>query len=274
MCIRIVLSNRKGGTGKTTISVNLATELAILGYRVLLIDLDSQAHCSEGLGIKEKPVSTVHQVLAGEAADLSTCVQATQQNNLHLCPGDSGFHHYRVKEDPFILRDALTQLEQQQSFDIILIDTPPSLDQLMMNALMAAHWVIVPFIPHHLSLQGIKQLVKLLYQIKMSGNSKLQLKGFLPTMANAIVKHHRAILEQVIQQFGEQRLLPALRTDIQLAAAFSAGQPVRQFAPQSRAAEDFKKLAGLIDQQLQSALLPDQPSIVKAESAADSRSVA
>ena len=259
MCIRIVMSNRKGGTGKTTISVNLAAELATLGYRVLLVDLDSQAHCSEGLGIKHKPAQTIHQFLAGELQDLSACLQASHQDNLWLCPAAAGFHHYHVQEDAFILRQALDQLEAQQTFDIVLIDTPPSMDQLMMNALMAANWVIIPFIPHHLSLQGIKQLVKVLYQVKMSGNAQLQLKGFLPTMANAVIKHHRAILEQVVQQFGEQRLLPALRTDIQLAAAFGAGQPIRQFAPQSRAAEDFKRLAGLFDQQIQSALLPDQP---------------
>lgn len=259
MCIRIVMSNRKGGTGKTTISVNLAAELATLGYRVLLVDLDSQAHCSEGLGVTKKPIHTIHQFLAGDITQADACLQTTQQDNLWLCPASSGFHHNQVQQDEFVLKQALDQLEQEQTFDIVLIDTPPSMDQLMLNALMAANWVIIPFIPHHLSLQGIKQLVKVLYQVKMSGNSQLQLKGFLPTMANAVIKHHRSILEQVVQQFGEQRLLPALRTDIQLAAAFAAGQPIRQFAPQSRAAEDFKRLAGLFDQQIQSALLPQQP---------------
>ena len=137
-----------------------------------------------------------------------------------------------------------------ERFDVVLMDTPPSQDQLLMNALMAADWVVVPFVPHFLSYQGIKQLVRLMHSVKLSNNPRLQLAGFLPTMASKTMKHHKAVMEEVSRHFGRDRILPAIRTDIRLADAFSKGQPVIGFAPKSRAAEDFSVLSQCIGERL------------------------
>lgn len=240
----IAISNRKGGTGKTTVAVNLAAELAALGYRVLLIDLDSQGHCAVGLGVTlNASAATAHDVFVTAAATLEAAIDPTPVENLWLAPANDRFDHGQSGHDLRCLARAIHQDNLSQKFDFILIDTPPSLDTLFMNALLAAHRVLVPYVPHHLAFQGVRQLLRALFPVMTKTNRNLKLLGFLPVMAANQMRQHRKVTGQVVHDFGESRVLRPIRTDIRLAEAMAAGQPIRQYAPKSRGAQDFAELA-------------------------------
>lgn len=239
----IAIANRKGGTGKTTVAVNLSAELASLNRRVLLIDLDSQGHCAVGLGIKPDRERTIHKAIVEPDAHLLDVVYYTGLENLHLAPADPLFEHSSCPKDHLRLKALLSEDTLEERFDIVIIDTPPSLDYLLLNALFAANWVIVPYIPHHLSLDGVRRLVRVIFKIITEHRHSIKLLGFLPTMATEHIKEHRNVTGTVAKEFGYFRLLPPIRNDIRLAEAMSAGKPIRYYNPKSRAAQDFSNLA-------------------------------
>ncbi|MBK1719075.1 ParA family protein [Thiocystis violacea] len=243
----IAISNRKGGTGKTTVAVNLAAELAALGKRVLLVDLDSQGHCAAGLGVKvEKGAPTAHTIFLDPQATLTEAVRETTYPNLALAPADQLFEHGSGPRDEQRLAQALARDDIATAFDLVLLDTPPSLDHLLLNALTAAHWVLVPYVPHHLSFEGMRQLMRVLFKTMSGSNPRLKILGFLPTMAAEHIRQHRLVTGEVSRQFGAPRVLAGIRNDIRLAEAFGAGKPIRQYAPKCRGAEDFAALAATL----------------------------
>lgn len=240
----IAISNRKGGTGKTTVSVNLAAELARLGRRVLLVDLDSQGHCAVGLGIKlNRDDLTVHSLFTDANARLADIVRQSDIPNLSLAPADQKFEHSSGPRDELRLARALAEEDIAARFDVVIIDTPPSLDHLLLNALTAASWLLIPFVPHHLGYEGVRQLMRVLFKVISGPNPNLKIMGFLPTTSADHIRQHRTITAEVSHQFGANRLLPGIRNDIRLAEAFSVGQPIYKYAPKCRGAEDFENLA-------------------------------
>lgn len=243
----LVITNRKGGTGKTSSSVNLAAEFAARGQRVLLVDLDTQGHCAIGLGIKVgKGEPTVHDLFARAQALLPALRQSAWEN-LHLLPADQLFEHGSGSRDELVLRRALADEGLQSRYDLIILDTPPSLDILLLNALHAADRVLVPFLPHFLAGEGVRQLARVLFRVASgTANPGLRLLGFLPVMCDARIGLHRQVTGGVSQQFGASRLLGGIRNDIRLAESFAAGKPVRYYAPRSRAAEDYAAVADAV----------------------------
>ncbi len=247
----IAVCNRKGGAGKTTTSVNLATELAHLGWRVLLLDLDSQGHCAVGLGHKVAPgAATLHAIFTDPQATLTGAVVDTAIDNLALAPADQLFEHGSGTRDELLLARALQDPALVARFDLVIVDTPPSLDLLLLNALSAASWVLVPFVPHPLSYEGVRQLMRVLFRVMSRQNPGLKLLGFLPMMAAEHIRQHRSITADVGRQFGAPRVLTGIRNDIKLAESFAAGLPVRQYAPGSRGAQDYAALAVCLTQLL------------------------
>ena len=240
----IAASNRKGGAGKTTVAVNLAAELATLGRRVLLVDMDSQGHCAVGLGIKlSKGDATVHSLFSDANARLVDVVQPTAFANLALAPADQLFEHGSGLRDERRLARALAEDEIVERFDIVIVDTPPSLDALLLNALTAASWVLVPYVPHPLSFEGVRQLVRVLFKVMNNANPELKILGFVPNTVTERIRQHRVVTGEVARHFGALRMLPGIRSDIRLAEAFAVGKPVRHYAPQTRGAQDFAELA-------------------------------
>lgn len=247
----IAITNRKGGAGKTTVSVNLAAELARAGLRVLLIDLDSQGHCAVGLGIRTAAADkSVHDLFIDSAATLSAAIRETSIANLSLAPANTRFDHGMGERDDSRLKRAIADEVLSERFDVMVIDTPPSLDTLLVNALMAATRVIVPYVPHHLSFEGVRQLVRVLFRVMTRENRGLKILGFLPTMQAEHIREHRAIKALVSREFGALRVLAGIRNDIRLAESFSAGQPIFLYSPKSRGAEDFDALARDVDRHL------------------------
>jgi chromosome partitioning protein len=243
----IAISNRKGGTGKTTVSVNLAAELATLGRRVLLVDLDSQGHCAVGLGITLKSgEATMHRIFTDPDARLAPAIRQTAFANLALAPADQLFDHGSGTRDQYRLARALAEEEIVAGFDVVIIDTPPSLDMLLLNALTAANGLLVPYVPHHLSFEGVRQLMRVLFKVMTSANPDLKILGFLPTTVAAHIRQHRSVNGDVARQFGSHRVLAGIRNDIKLAESFAAGKPVRHYAPRCRGAEDFAALAATL----------------------------
>lgn len=240
----IAISNRKGGAGKTTVSVNLAAELAASGLRVLLIDMDTQGHCAVGLGVKVLAAdSTVHHLFVNAQATLSMAIRKTAISNLWLAPADQRFDHGSGERNDLRLRNAIESELLGARFDVIIIDTPPSLDSLLINGLVAADRVLVPYIPHHLSFEGVRQLMRVIFKVMTRDNRKLKILGFLPTMQAEHVRQHRTISARVKHDFGPSRVLSGIRNDIRLAESFEVGAPIRCYAPKSRGAEDFARLA-------------------------------
>jgi chromosome partitioning protein len=243
----LVISNRKGGAGKTTVSVNVAAEFAAKGRRVLLVDLDSQGHCAVGLGVKvELGQITAHDIFTENATHIAGAVCETTIPNLFLLPANPAFQHHSSGNDESCLARALADDAIANRFDLVIIDTPPSLDNLLLNALSAAHWVLVPYVPHPLSFEGVRQLVRVLFKVISEKNPNLKILGFLPVMSADHVRQHKQVTQQVTKQFGALRVLTGIRTDIKLAEAFAAGKPVCFYAPKSRGAEDFAQLADVL----------------------------
>jgi chromosome partitioning protein len=241
MARTLVISNRKGGSGKTSSAVNVAAELAARGHRVLLVDLDSQGHCALGLGIRlQRDSATLHGFMAGRHA-LAAAIQPSAWPDLDLVPGDPLFDHGSGRQGELLLRQALQDEGLLQRYDHIVLDTPPSLDALLLNALSAADRVLVPFVPHFLAGEGVRQLARVLFRVaSRGGNEGLRVLGFLPVMLDARIGLHRSVSQGLAQQFGQARQLPGIRNDIRVAAAFAAGVPLRVHAPASRAAADYQ----------------------------------
>ena len=243
MARTLVISNRKGGSGKSSTAVNVAAELAAMGQRVLLIDLDTQGHCALGLGVVlQRETPTVHSFLAGRNP-LRQALQTTAWPNLHLIGADPLCDHGTVGEGDTRLRSALEAEGLLEDYDTIVLDTPPSLDGLLINALCAADRVLVPFVPHFLSGEGVRQLARVVFRVASRGmNDRLRVLGFVPVMADTRIGQHREVTASLSHQFGAARLLPGIRNDIRLAEAFGAGKPVHVYAPKSRAAADYAEM--------------------------------
>ncbi len=257
--IIIAISNRKGGTGKTTVSVNLAATMAGLGKNVLLIDLDSQGHCAVGLGIKPgKDKPKIHHLFRDKSIKLIDTVIESQYPRLSISPADQSFEHGSGIRDETILTQALNSVDIVSRFDVIIIDTPPSFDLLLLNALTAAQWVLIPFVPHHLSFEGVRQLTRVLFKVMSTSNPKLKILGFLPMMVAKHIRQHRSTIGHIANDFGAHRVLEGVRNDIRLAEAFAAGCPIHYYGAKSRGAEDFIRLGKSINKLISNTKVPEK----------------
>lgn len=237
----IAVSNRKGGTAKTTTTVNLAAALGDRGWRVLVVDLDSQGHAGLGFGIKAAPGrTTVHDVFRGSGSSLAEGVHATAYQNVDVLPADRGFEGVSAAIPPRSLALALQPLIE--TYGVVLIDTAPTADALLVSALATAHHVLVPTTLHHLALDGVGQFARSFFRVATTLNPGLQGLSILPVQLDLRMTMQRETLERLAAQFGRDRLLAGIRPDIALAEAFGRQQPVKYFRPKTRSVEDFETL--------------------------------
>lgn len=244
---RIAVINQKGGCGKTTTAVNLAASLAELGCRVLVVDLDPQAHATLGFGFRgdELPL-TVYDALKSGGASLMQVMQPTYHPNLKLAPANTSLASAQVElvshpQREQLLRQRLDEVSQW--FNFIFLDCPPSLNLLTINALTAATHVLIPIQTHYLSLDGMRELFKTVELTRTQFNPHLEILGILPTLFDRRTRMNRAMIETIREYFKDKVFNTVVRLSTPLTESPMAGQPITRYAPQSRGAEDYRRLA-------------------------------
>ena len=243
----IAISNQKGGVGKTTTTVNLATAMAAVKKRVLVIDLDPQGNASTSLGIdqKHRPVTTYH-LLTG-AGSVAEAIVPTGIPNLSIIPAgvdlaaaelelvDLDNRHARLKE---------AIADQYDNWDFVLIDCPPSLGLLTLNALVAADAVMVPLQAEFLALEGISQLVRTIERVRKAFNPTLELQGIVLTMVDKRNNLSEAVESDVRGYFGAKVYTTTIPRNVRISEAPSHGKPVLIYDLHSKGSRAYLDLAG------------------------------
>jgi chromosome partitioning protein len=242
----IALCNQKGGVGKTTSTINLGASLAGYGRRVLAVDFDPQGALSAGLGVPTHDVPTIYDLLLGTVADPHDTIIETATPGLHVIPANidlSAAEVHLVNEvaRETILARVLRKVSDQ--YDVILIDCQPSLGLLTVNALTAAHGVLIPLECEYFALRGVALLIETIEKIRDRLNPAIELDGILATMYDPRTLHSREVLERVVETFGDKVLETVIGRTVKFPDASVAGEPITAFAPDHSAADSYRQLA-------------------------------
>jgi chromosome partitioning protein len=240
------VTNQKGGVGKTTTAINLGASLAANELRVLIVDADPQGNATTGLGIKKEPTqpSMYHVLLAGVSA--RDAVVSTEFEGLSLLPADknlvgANLELVEAERREFRLRECLSPI--RDDFHFILIDCPPALDLLTLNALVAADAVLVPIQCEFFALEGVSELLDTIERVRTAFDHPLQIAGILLTMYDDRTNLTRQVAADLKDFFGDQVFRTVIPRSIRLAEAPSHGMPILAYDVRSRGAESYIQLA-------------------------------
>ena len=242
----ISLCNQKGGVGKTTSTINLGAALAEYGRKVLAVDFDPQGALSAGRGVPTHDVPTIYDLLLGTVKNPAEAIIHTDYPGLDVIPANidlSAAEVHLVNEvaRETILARVLKRVSDQ--YDVILIDCQPSLGLLTVNALTAAHGVLIPLECEFFALRGVALLVETIDKVRDRLNPAIELDGILATMYASRTLHSREVLERVVETFGDQVLETVIGRTVKFPDASVAGAPITSFAPDHSAAESYRQLA-------------------------------
>lgn len=244
----IAIANQKGGVGKTTTTVSLAACLTVLKKNVLLIDLDPQANATSGVGLEKTPEMSIYKALLedGRAQDV---IQATDYKRLDMIASEldlAGAEVDIARTDNYLhrLRDALAELKAAGLYDFILIDCPPSLGILTMNALTAAHAVLIPIQCEYYALEGLTIMTEIIRKLHQSGaNPDLEIEGIVMTMYDMRTNLSQAVVQEVSQHFGDKIYETLIPRTVRLSEAPSFGKPIIAYDSRSTGAVAYLQLA-------------------------------
>lgn len=247
--IILSVANQKGGVGKTTTSINLAAALAERGAKVLLVDLDPQGNASTGLGLPpSQRVKTTYDILI-EEVPLVEAVVATEFEGLFICPSSADLSSADIQlmaneKRSFLLHDSLRDPRMDvHGFDFVLIDCPPSLSLLTVNALVASHSVLVPLQAEFFALEGLSQLMLTIREVRRSANPGLRIEGVVLTMVDSRNRLSQQVETDARQTLGELVFNTTIPRNVRLSEAPSYSQPVLAYDTASKGAEAYRALA-------------------------------
>ncbi|MEQ8478079.1 ParA family protein [Fulvivirga sp.] len=231
----VSIINQKGGTGKTTTTLNLGRALTLHGYRVLLIDMDPQANLTYSLAIKDFEYS-IKDLLSGKIEFNDAKIEA---DHLDIIPTTIDLAYYlSTMEDDFLLLHK--ELEACTDYDFILIDCPPSLSGLTLNALYASNYVLIPMQLDVFSIMGLLQIINTITEVRLHSPNNLEILGVLPVMVDLRKRLTEEVLAHVDREFDVNVFKCSIRTNVKAAEAPSFGQSVIDYAPDSNSAMDYK----------------------------------
>ena len=242
----IAIANQKGGVGKTTTSVNLGAGLAQVGKKVLLVDIDAQGNATTGVGIEKSELDQcIYNVLV-EDADVQGVIQKTATENLDVLPATIQLAGAEIELVPTISREVRLQRALQpvrDEYDYIIIDCPPSLGLLTINALTAADSVIIPVQCEYYALEGLSQLLNTVRLVQKHLNKNLVIQGVLLTMLDARTNLGIQVIDEVKKYFRDKVYRSIIPRNVRLSEAPSHGKPIMQYDAKSRGAEVYIDLA-------------------------------
>ena len=245
----IAILNQKGGVGKTTTTINVAAYLAKLGHSILIVDLDPQGNATSGLGIdKQSLENTTYDVLFG-TVNVAHIIKDTSLAGLHILPTNSQLAAAEVdlaieERREFRLKESLDTI----SYDYILIDCPPSLGLLSLNALTAANLVLVPVQAEYYALEGLGQLLDVIQRVRQGLNTNLELLGIVMTMYDSRTSLSEQVMAEVKKHFGQKLFNTVIPRNVRLAEAPSFGKSILEHDKLSKGARSYKSLAKEIEE--------------------------
>ena len=243
----IAMCNQKGGVGKTTTTINLAAALAEYGRRVLIVDFDPQGAASAGLGINSQDLDfTIYNLLMSSKVSIRDAIEHTKIENLDLVPANIDLSAAEVQLVNEVAREqALTRALRPviDEYDVILIDCQPSLGLLTVNALTAAHGVMVPLEAEFFALRGVALLIDTIDMVHDRLNPRLKIDGILVTMVDLRTLHAREVLERLQEAFGDKVYDTIIRRTVKFPDASVATEPITTYAPSHKGAQAYRRLA-------------------------------